>query len=51
MKILGLAGDEVRMAGLEREAVLPLKQIRRAKLILNDELLAAEAMKARRAKE
>jgi hypothetical protein len=41
----------VRLSGLEREALLPLKLIRRAKLVLNDELLAAEAMKARRAKE
>jgi ribosome maturation factor RimP len=50
-RILGLSGDAVRMTGLEREALLPLKQIRRAKLVMNDELLATEAMKARRAKE
>ena len=50
-RILGLTGDSVRLSGLEREALLPLKLIRRAKLVLNDELLAAEAMKARRAKE
>ncbi len=50
-RLLGVEGDEVRMAGLGREVMLPIGQIRRAKLVLNDELLAAEAMKARRAKE
>lgn len=50
-RLLGVEGDRVRMAGLEREVNLPMRQIRRAKLVLNEELLAAEAMKARRAKE
>jgi ribosome maturation factor RimP len=50
-RILGRNGEAVRMAGLEREVALPLRLIRRAKLVLNDELLAAEAMRARRAKE
>ena len=50
-RLMGIAGDAVRMAGLEREVLLPIRQIRRAKLVLNDELLAAEAMRARRAKE
>jgi ribosome maturation factor RimP len=50
-RILGRTGEAVRMAGLEREVALPLRLIRRAKLVLNDELLAAEAMRARRAKE
>lgn len=50
-RLLGLEGEAVRMAGLEREVMLPIRRIRRAKLVLNDELLAAEAMKARRARE
>jgi ribosome maturation factor RimP len=50
-RLMGVEGDWVRMAGLEREVKLPMRQIRRAKLVLNDELLAAEAMRARRAKE
>ncbi|HXV23398.1 MAG TPA: ribosome maturation factor RimP [Alphaproteobacteria bacterium] len=50
-RLLGVVGDEIRMSGLEREVRLPIGRIRRAKLVLNDELLAAEAMKARRAKE
>ena len=50
-RLLGVEGDRVRMAGLEREVKLPMRQIRRAKLVLNEELLAAEAMKARGAKE
>ena len=50
-RLMGVEGDWVRMAGLEREVKLPMRQIRRAKLVLNDELLAAEAMKVRRAKE
>jgi ribosome maturation factor RimP len=50
-RILGRNGEAVRMAGLEREVALPLRLIRRAKLVLNDDLLAAEAMRARRAKE
>jgi ribosome maturation factor RimP len=50
-RLLGVVGDEIRMSGLEREVMLPIGRIRRAKLVLNDELLAAEAMKARRAKE
>ena len=50
-RLMGVEGEAVRMAGLEREVELPMRQIRRAKLVLNDELLAAEAMRARRAKE
>lgn len=50
-RLLGLEGDVVRMAGLEREARLPIGNIRRAKLVLSDELLTGEARKARRAKE
>ncbi len=50
-RLLGVAGVAVRMAAPEREIALPIRQIRRAKLVLNDELLAAEGIKARRAKE
>ncbi len=50
-RLLGLEGDVVRMVGLEREARLPIGSIRRAKLVVSDELLTGEARKARRAKE
>ncbi len=50
-RLLGLEGEAVRMAGLECEVMLPIRRIRRAKLVLNEELLMAEAMKARRARE
>jgi len=50
-RLLGVAGEEVRMAGGEREIKLPARKIRRAKLVLTDELLAAESVKAGRARE
>ena len=50
-RLLGVADEAVRMASPEREIALPIRRIRRAKLVLNNELLAAEGMKARSAKE
>ena len=50
-RLLGVSGEAVRIGGLEREVALPARKIRRAKLVLTDELLAAEAMKAGRTKE
>ena len=50
-RLLGVSGEEVRIAGAEREIKLPARKIRRAKLVLTDELLAAESVKAGRARE
>lgn len=40
-RLLGVAGDAVRVAFDDREVALPLADIVRAKLVLTDELLAA----------
>jgi ribosome maturation factor RimP len=40
-RLLGLAGDAVRIAAEEGEAALPVADIVRAKLVLTDELIAA----------
>ncbi|MBI4185173.1 MAG: ribosome maturation factor RimP [Proteobacteria bacterium] len=40
-RLLGLAGEEVRLAVGEAEVRLPLGEVRRAKLVLSDELFAA----------
>ncbi len=40
-RLLGLAADDVRIAVDDREVALPFADIVRAKLVLNDELLAA----------
>lgn len=50
-QLLGVSGEAVRIAGAEREIDLPARKIRRAKLVLTDELLAVESMKADRARE
>lgn len=44
-RLLGRAGDEVRLAGEDGELRLPLGDIARAKLLLTDELLATAAKK------
>jgi ribosome maturation factor RimP len=40
-RLLGLSGDAIRMTVEDGEVALPFAEIQRAKLILNDELLAA----------
>jgi ribosome maturation factor RimP len=40
-RLLGLAGDQVRLALPEGETSIPLDAIKKAKLVLTDELLAA----------
>jgi ribosome maturation factor RimP len=40
-RLLGVEGDEVRLALEEGEAAIPLSAIDRAKLVMTDELLAA----------
>jgi ribosome maturation factor RimP len=40
-RLLGLAGDQVRLALPEGEQSIPLDAIKKAKLVLTDELLAA----------
>jgi ribosome maturation factor RimP len=40
-RLLGLAGDAVRIAAEDGEAALPVAEIIRAKLVLTDELIAA----------
>jgi ribosome maturation factor RimP len=40
-RLLGLAGDEVRLALPEGDKSIPLDAIKKAKLVLTDELLAA----------
>ena len=48
-RVLGRDGDHVRLAAESGEVRLPLDEIARAKLVLNDELLAlARASPARR---
>lgn len=46
-RLLGLAGDEVRLALPEGETTIPVNVVKKAKLVLTDELLAA-AQKERR---
>jgi ribosome maturation factor RimP len=41
-RLIGLAGDQVRLALPEGEQSIPLDSIKKAKLVLTDELLAAE---------
>ena len=40
-RLLGLAGETIRMVVDDSEIALPLAEVQRAKLVLNDELLAA----------
>ena len=40
-RLLGLSGDEVRIGLAEGERTIPLSAIKKAKLVLTDELLAA----------
>ena len=40
-RLLGLAGDQVRLALPEGEMSIPFDAIKKAKLVLTDELLAA----------
>jgi ribosome maturation factor RimP len=42
-RILGLSGDEVRLATQDGEIALPIVDIHNAKLLMTDELLAAAA--------
>ena len=46
-RLLGLAGDQVRLALPEGEQSIPLDGIKRAKLVLTDDLLAAAQMEPR----
>ena len=41
-RLIGLAGDQVRLALPEGEQSIPFDSIKKAKLVLTDELLAAE---------
>ena len=41
-RLLGLAGDDIRLACDDAEVEVPLDWVRRAKLVLTDELLAAQ---------
>ena len=46
-RLLGLAGDQVRLALPEGEQAIPLDAIKKAKLVLTDELLAAAQVERR----
>ena len=46
-RLLGLAGDQVRLALPEGETSIPFDAIKKAKLVLTDELLAAAQTKRR----
>jgi ribosome maturation factor RimP len=46
-RLLGLAGDRVRLALPEGEQLIPLEAIKRAKLVLTDDLLAAAQIERR----
>ena len=46
-RLLGLAGDEVRLALPEGEQSIPLDAIKKAKLVLTDDLIAAAQMERR----
>lgn len=46
-RLLGLEGEAVRLATQEGEAVLPLADVARAKLVITDELLAADKRRQR----
>jgi ribosome maturation factor RimP len=46
-RLLGLAGDQVRLALPEGEQLIPLDAIKKAKLVLTDDLLAAAQMERR----
>jgi ribosome maturation factor RimP len=46
-RLLGLAGDQVRLALPEGEQLIPLDAIKKAKLELTDDLLAAAQMERR----
>jgi ribosome maturation factor RimP len=46
-RLLGLAGDQVRLALPEGELLIPLDAIKKAKLVLTDDLLAAAQMERR----
>jgi ribosome maturation factor RimP len=46
-RLLGLAGDQVRLALPEGEQPIPLDAIKKAKLVLTDELLTAAQMERR----
>jgi ribosome maturation factor RimP len=46
-RLLGLAGDQVRLGLPEGETSIPFDAIRRAKLVLTDELLAAAQIERR----
>jgi ribosome maturation factor RimP len=46
-RLLGVAGDQVRLALPEGEQSLPLDAIKKAKLVLTDDLLAAAQMERR----
>jgi ribosome maturation factor RimP len=45
-RLMGLDGDRVRIATAEGEALLPLGELQRAKLVLTDELIVATAKPA-----
>jgi ribosome maturation factor RimP len=46
-RLLGLAGDQVRLALPEGELSIPFEAIKKAKLVLTEELLAAAQMERR----
>ena len=46
-RLLGVAGDQVRLALPEGEQSIPLDAIKKAKLVLTDDLLAAAQMERR----
>ena len=46
-RLLGLAGDQVRLALPEGEQSIPLDAIKKAKLVLTDDLIAAAKMERR----
>jgi ribosome maturation factor RimP len=46
-RLLGLTGDRVRLALPEGEQLIPLEAIKKAKLVLTDDLLAAAQMERR----
>jgi ribosome maturation factor RimP len=46
-RLLGLTGDRVRLALPEGEQLIPLAAIKKAKLVLTDDLLAAAQMERR----
>jgi ribosome maturation factor RimP len=50
-RLLGLAGDRVRLATVEGETSIALTDIAKAKLVITDELLAADKRRQREAEK